>query len=282
MTVTSRTTRPARELWTLYEPIHALTYFAPEAASAFERAGLRGFWRGYFAGRSAPLGAVSAAPVIALFAGFAPRMVERALPALWQLASPQQVLAARRRGGAAALRRCLHDAGIGLDPDLADELVMLVSRLTLAGRALAAANADLPGGDDPYEQLWQSVTTLREWRGDAHVAALVGHGLAGIDALVLRSLLDLPRETLQPVRGWTDHEWDEATHRLTDAGLAAGGITADGRALIAAVEQMTDDASLPGPPDLVHRIGAGLAPIARACATALPFPNPIGVPAPPG
>ena len=43
-------------MWTLFEPVHAVTYFAPEARSAFEAAGLRGFWRGYFAGRAAPLG----------------------------------------------------------------------------------------------------------------------------------------------------------------------------------------------------------------------------------
>ena len=42
----------ARLLWTVAEPLHALTYFAPESQQAFEDAGLRGFWRGYFAGRT--------------------------------------------------------------------------------------------------------------------------------------------------------------------------------------------------------------------------------------
>src|SRR5262249_17746670 len=45
----------ARRMWTLFEPIHTVTYFAAEARAAFEAAGVRGFWRGYFAGRSAPL-----------------------------------------------------------------------------------------------------------------------------------------------------------------------------------------------------------------------------------
>ena len=48
-------TGPARRMWTLFEPVHAVTYFAPEALEAFKAAGLRGFWRGYFAGRAAPL-----------------------------------------------------------------------------------------------------------------------------------------------------------------------------------------------------------------------------------
>ena len=51
----------ARAMWTLYEPIHAITYFAAGARAEFEAAGLRGFWRGYFAGRAAPLGLVGGA-----------------------------------------------------------------------------------------------------------------------------------------------------------------------------------------------------------------------------
>jgi hypothetical protein len=58
---------PARRLWQVAEPYHALTYFAPEAHRAYEDAGLRGFWRGYFAGRAAPLGAVGAGVVTATF-----------------------------------------------------------------------------------------------------------------------------------------------------------------------------------------------------------------------
>src|ERR1700741_2968323 len=46
----------ARSMWTLFEPVHAVTYFAAEARSAYEQAGLRGFWRGYFAGRAPPGG----------------------------------------------------------------------------------------------------------------------------------------------------------------------------------------------------------------------------------
>ena len=34
---------PARVMWTLFEPLHAVTYFAPEGRAAFEAAGLRGF-----------------------------------------------------------------------------------------------------------------------------------------------------------------------------------------------------------------------------------------------
>jgi len=50
----------ARAMWTMFEPAHDVTYFTPEALQAFTEAGLRGYWRGYFAGRSAPLGAAPA------------------------------------------------------------------------------------------------------------------------------------------------------------------------------------------------------------------------------
>jgi hypothetical protein len=43
----------ARAMWTMFEPVHDVTYFAPEALQAFTEAGLRGYWRGYFAGRAA-------------------------------------------------------------------------------------------------------------------------------------------------------------------------------------------------------------------------------------
>ena len=98
---------PARTMWTLFEPLHAVTYFAPEGRAAFEAAGLRGFWRGYFASRSAPLGRAPAAVTIALYANFAPRMVERAIPSVWELASPEKALAARLEGSVAALSRLL-------------------------------------------------------------------------------------------------------------------------------------------------------------------------------
>src|SRR5260370_36259174 len=85
----------ARSMWTLFEPIHAVTYFAPEARSAFEQAGLRGFWRGYFAGRAAPLGAASAAVVAASFFNFAPAFVARAIPGVWRLITPDEALRTR-------------------------------------------------------------------------------------------------------------------------------------------------------------------------------------------
>src|SRR5205823_8858729 len=77
----------ARQMWTRFEPLHAVTYFTPEARAAYEAVGLRGYWRGYFAGRFAPMGAVDATPVISAAFGFAPRMVTRAVPDVWTRAT---------------------------------------------------------------------------------------------------------------------------------------------------------------------------------------------------
>ena len=48
----------ARRIWRVGEPVHAIVYFHPSSAAAWEAAGIRGFWRGYFATRAAPFGAV--------------------------------------------------------------------------------------------------------------------------------------------------------------------------------------------------------------------------------
>src|SRR5471032_1604811 len=97
---------PARALWQGIEPYHAITYFTDEARAAFEDIGLRGFWRGYFAGRAAPLGAVGPGPVVAMFYGFRPEFVARAIPEIWEIVAPGDAIAARERGAAAALAHC--------------------------------------------------------------------------------------------------------------------------------------------------------------------------------
>ena len=104
----------ARRMWTLIEPVHVVTYFAPEARQAFEAAGLRGFWRGYFAGRSAPLGAVDAPVIIAAFCSFAPSFVRRALPAVWELITPAEALRVREAGAVAAIRAVCPPDGAAL------------------------------------------------------------------------------------------------------------------------------------------------------------------------
>src|ERR1700733_5091574 len=124
MMAAMETAAAARRMWPLFEPGRVVTYFAPEARQGFEEAGLRGFWRGYFAGRAAPIGAVDAPPVIAAFFSFAPPFVRRALPAVWGMVTPEQALAARTAGAVAAIRRLVAEgdgaAGHGAGGDGGD------------------------------------------------------------------------------------------------------------------------------------------------------------------
>ncbi len=272
-----------RHLWQLYEPLHAVTYFAPQARAAYESIGLRGYWRGYFAGRAAPLGAAAAAPVTALFFSFAPTMVARAFPDVWERVSPEQALAARLDGAVAALRAVLPPEP-GRWAEAAD-LVEIAARAAVTdGRALGAANAALPRPADVLARLWLAATVLREHRGDGHVAALLDAEVTGCQALVLRNALHGGRRQLQPNRGWTDAEWDAAARALAERGWLDddGRPTATGAAAHRAVESRTDRlAAQPwtalSPADAT-RLSQALAPLAAAAEAVVPYPNPMGLP----
>ena len=283
----------ARAMWTLFEPVHAITYFAPEARSAFEQAGLRGFWRGYFAGRAAPLGVradgspggVSGAVVTASFFNFAPSFVARAIPGVWGLVPPEDALRARLAGAVSALGPLL--AGREAEVTAAAGLLWrAIGELDFSGRMLAAANVALEVPDSGLARLWQAATVLREHRGDGHFAALAAADFDGCEAVAMRCCLDLRREDLQPVRGWTDEEWDGALARLAARGFlgADGQLTSAGLEAHAAVEHATDRAASRPWARLGSAATAELAsvltPLAQACAGLLPYPSPVGVPAP--
>jgi hypothetical protein len=272
----------ARALWTLFEPIHAVTYFSDEARAEFAAVGLTRYWDGYFAGRAAPLGAVAGPPVTAIFSGFAPFLVDRALPASWSVASPAAVLEASLAGAEATLRRLVPDQDAVAAAAAA--LAPIAARVDTVGRPLSAANASLPLVDDPYRSLWQAAATLREHRGDGHVIALVSLDIAGLSTLLLRTGVDLDAASMQKARGWTDDEWNAEADRLVDRGLLRVDrtTTSAGLELLAEAEHLTnrlalhpwahlDDAEL-------LDVARALAPVATRVNTLYPRPNPIGIP----
>jgi hypothetical protein len=280
----------ARRMWPAFETYHAHIYFVPEAAEAYRRLGLKGGWMGYFASRSAPLGAASAELVSAVFFNFHPAMVARALPDAWALASPADVIAARLETADVALRRLIPDlVGTPAEAEAAGLAREAAEAPPLAGRPLYAALRSLPWPDAPHLALWHACTLLREHRGDGHVAALTAAGLDGCEAHVtLTAGGSVPRETLQSNRKWSDEEWAAAEERLRERGWldAAGNLTDAGRAGRAEVEARTDAAA-----EVPWRaLGSGrterllelLTPMARAinAAGGVPVPNPVGVPAP--
>jgi helix-turn-helix protein len=280
----------ARRMWPAFETYHAHIYFVPEAAEAYRQIGLKGGWMGYFASRSAPLGAASPELVTAVFFNFHPAMVARALPDAWGLASPEDVLAARLQTADVALRRLIPDhVGSPAEAEAAALAREAVEAPALSGRPLFAALRSLPWPDDPHLVLWHACTLLREHRGDGHVASLTAAGLDGCEAHVTVTATGaVPRETLQSNRKWSNEEWAAAEERLKARGWLdpAGNLTDAGRAGRAEVEARTD-ALAEEPwralgPERTERLLALLTPMARAIndAGGVPVPNPVGVPAP--
>jgi hypothetical protein len=242
----SRTPLTARRLFDRFEPVHAVTYFTPEARSAFDAVGFRGFWMGYFAGRSAPLGSVPTEVVTAIFYNFAPSHIARALPDAWEFGSPADALRARETSAVAALARC----GV-----TADDATATVARLLekaarsapLDGRPLFAANLALPWPEETVAKLWHATTLLREQRGDGHVALLAGAGISGRECNVLHSVADrVPRDFIARSRQYDDDEWLACVARLVARGVLdeTGALTGEGDALKRHLEDTTDRLAL--------------------------------------
>ncbi len=215
----------------------------------------------------------------------------------------------RQAGAVAALRELLGltdgEPVPGPIAAAADRLAGVAERVDIAGRTLGASNAALPVPAEPLARLWHAATVLREHRGDGHIAALVAAdidgprrsscGLAptscrsgrnGSASGIVSASASAGRAQMQPARGWTDDEWDAAASRLLGRGLLQpdGAATAAGKELHRSIEAATDQAAarpwarLPGTE--ADELADLLLPIARACAAVLPFPNPVGVPAP--
>jgi len=268
-----------QRLWRAFEAIHAVVYFAPEAKPAYTALGLRGYWMGYFASRSAALGAASPQLVTALFYNFAPRVVFRALPDAWAFATPEAVLACRTDLARTVLDRLLDGTEVNR---VAEASAVLVAGLDLAGRPLAAAHAALPAPEDPVGRLWWAATVLREYRGDGHVALLTAARVDGVEAHAWHTTLP---ENQREMRGWMPEEWAAAADRLRARGwLDAGGRhTAGGATARADLEHATDDCAAPALAPLddaaAGALLAELRPLAARIAAAggVTYPNPTGV-----
>lgn len=241
----------ARRLHKPMDAVHVVGYFAPETTQAYLDLGLSDYGMGYFASRSAPMGAVEADVTVATFYVFSPALVGAYLPKAWELASPAAVTEARYRGIEAALRRGLGEAADPGSPEFASveraaEITKAaVEGLATAGRTLAAAHARLPWPGLPLMDLWLAASILREHRGDGHVAALVLSGLDTVEALVTAGAAGGPTKFLRATRGWSDEQWQAGEARLRERGLLAdnGTLTAAGAAVRDEVEAHTDRAA---------------------------------------
>ncbi len=280
----NRVLAPARELWLRYELIHDLTYFSPQVLGRAEELGTRGFWMGYFAMRSAPFGQVDPAVVTATFFGFHHSRVTRALPDAWRYTTPEQALAARLAGVREAITQLAPNPS-GLER-AADLLWIAAQAADTAGRPLAAANSALARPESAAERLWQATATLREHRGDGHIAALVAKGVTPAESHHLKIAAgESDSQALRTGRGFPDDEWQRGAAALVDRGWldASGRLTEAGRQAHTDVEALTDRlAASPWDaigPEATGEVLALIDPIARGVAYSglIPWPNPVGL-----
>jgi hypothetical protein len=239
----------ARRLHRLVEPIHLVTYFSEEPTEALMALGYRNYWDGYFAGRAAPLGRVPAEVVHAVFYNFADGEVARHIPRVWDIASPDDALAAREQGAVAALKRILDDRADA--PGLARAAELATQAATSApteGRALYAGLRALAVPEEPVARLWHAATLLREHRGDGHIAALVTEGIGGTEAHVLHALAEgMPAEKFGRVHHLPAAQLATVVEGMRARGLigADGWLSDAGRKTKERVESLTDDLAAP-------------------------------------
>lgn len=246
--------RLTRRLARAAETIHGLTYYGSEI-NRFKEDGFRGWWHAYFAYRLAPLGPIGLPVATAVCYNFAPRMVGRAVPGVWDIMAPDQILTRRNELVGESLERVfgdgIHNRVIGEAAELAAQAL---DGLDFGARPLAAAHATLQWPTDPARVLHHACTIWREYRGDGHNIALAAAGIDGPSShLLMMASGRGDRATITRIRGWTAEEWDEAAATLIRRGVLdrSGEFTDHGAALRAQIETTTDELSLAP----VHNLG---------------------------
>jgi hypothetical protein len=232
-----------REVSLAINATHQLVYLVPEAAEEAAKLGVTARGPAYFAFRSAAMGAVPWQVTLATFYNFSPRAV-RGLAGMWDAAAPEQWQAARFVVADRAFRR----VGVSLTADQISQARSLVDPVVAgadyAGKALAAANASVALPADPLVALWQQITVLREWRGDAHLVVLASSRLGPCECTIMQAATGrIPTAVARASRLWNDEEWAAATTRLVARGWlnTDGTVTAAGTAARERIEVETDE-----------------------------------------
>ena len=226
--------------------------------------------------RAAPLGLAPAEVVHAVFYNFAPGEVARHIPWVWQKVTPQEAIAVRERGSAAALRQMI--GKLADSPGLvrvADLATCAAISAPTEGRALYAGLRALDLPEEPVARLWHAATLLREHRGDGHNAALVAHAIGGTEAHVLLALsLGMRAEEFGRIHHLPKAQLGAVVDGLRSRGLvdAAGGFTDAGREIRERIEALTDQLAAPAydvlSADELDELVAGLGPVAAAAEAA--------------
>ncbi|MFF9686899.1 hypothetical protein [Streptomyces sp. NPDC014623] len=199
----------------------------------------------YYAGRTAPLGAIGTGTGTATFRNSNHEHVKRYIPAAWTVTTPEAVLAALLRGVEGMLRRQSGQKVLASKEmaEAAGPALRAAERVT-ARRVRCAPRAGLPVSEQPHLALWYAATLLCEHRGNGHLASLAVAGLSGIEALVLHNATGTaPTSALATrTREWSAQQWETARGQLRERGLLneAGDLMESGAPLRAETEVLTD------------------------------------------
>lgn len=262
MTAASAPTRLAAAI----EPFTAQVYFAPEAHAAYEALGFdgsRGEFNGvaapdgpaYFTSRGSVMGQVAGEVVAAAFGVFNPAAVVPSVQRGWSITDAATIEQARTEGALGQLSRILGEAPDGIER-AAELLERAGDGLRVEGRALFAGLMSCAVPDSPLGAAWRHADRLREYRGDAHIAAWTSAGLDAVEIGLLTELYwGLPLKSYVRSRAWSADDLDAAIERLEARGLVADGAFTDaGRALRTDIEERTDQAC----ERIVANVGDGL------------------------
>jgi hypothetical protein len=257
---------PARALAGALEPVTGQVYFSPECHAGYEALGFGASpgmmgevalpdGAAYFCSRGSVLGQVPGEVIAAAFGVFNPAVVVPAVSHGWTLTDAGTICEVRTKGAVGQLRRILGDEPPGLAR--ARELLGRANEgLRPEGRALYAGLLALGLPGDPVGDVWRLGDRLREFRGDAHIAAWASAGFDATEIGLLTELYwGLPLRTYVRSRAWSDGDLDAAEARLIDRGLLThGGLSERGRAVREEVEVTTDGACRP----IVENLGGDL------------------------
>lgn len=257
----STTSRLARQLGSVLEPVVGQVYFSPECHANYVALGFDpspGDANGvalpdgpaYFASRGSLLGQVPGEVIAAAFGVFSAAVVVPLVQLAWTRTDAETIRAARADGAVGQLRRLIGDRPDGVGRAL-ELLQRAAAVLPINGRHLAAGVAALDVPDDHLAAAWHVGDFLREYRGDCHNAAWVAAGLTATDIGILTELSwGMPTRSYSRTRGWTTEEFDRSEHRLRDLGYLDGEgsdtrLSLPGRHAREQIEVATDDQMRP-------------------------------------
>src|ERR1039458_6301877 len=194
----SEISRRTRVLAGALEPVAGQVYFSPECHAGYAALGFGGSpgelnvvampdGPAYFTSRGSVMGQVPGAVVAAAFGVFNPTVVVAAVTHGWTLTDATTIEAARTAGAVGQLKRVLGDEPS--DVERAGELLARAGDgLRLEGKCLFAGMMSQAVPDDPLGRAWRLADRLREYRGDAHIAAWTSAGLSAVEVGLLSEL----------------------------------------------------------------------------------------------